>query len=139
MFVSMVLYPFHGSEAGKKRLSERKEALLTRAVVTLQRIVAFGVAVHGDSHFSLEAGEIVGVLELLDLDLGDRKFPFPFFLTSVGANSAPSMMVGSRAAPKSLLSAISFSKSRRISCLDGGTRKDLSSVRLWSLTTQRRV
>jgi hypothetical protein len=73
MFVSMVLYPFHGSEAGKKRLSERKEDLLTSAVVTLQRIVAFGVAVHGDSHFSLEAGEIVCVLELLDLDLGDRK------------------------------------------------------------------
>src|SRR6266545_7245616 len=65
-----------------------------------------------------------------------NRLPFPFFLTSVGSNSAPSMMIGSRAAPKSLLSAISFSKSRRISCLEGGTRMDFSAARFSSLITR---
>ncbi|MGZ5424283.1 MAG: hypothetical protein ACXWH4_07000 [Candidatus Aminicenantales bacterium] len=39
-----------------------------------------------------------------------NRVPFPLFL----------MIVGSSSAPKSFLSSISFSKSRRISCLDGG-------------------
>src|SRR5712692_9612882 len=42
--------------------------------------------------------------------------PLPRFFTSVGSSSAASMIAGYRAAPKSFLCSISFSKSRRMSC-----------------------
>src|ERR1035437_10213286 len=91
---------------------------------------------HGKIAFSKRRAQRLSSFDLPGTFLMRNRVPFPFFLTSPPSNSAPSMIVGSRSAPKSFFSSISFSKSWRISCLERETRKGFSSARLWSLTTQ---